>query len=138
MDLLLLLALAASPRTADSANLAGQYQAVTETEYSITLTLEATGKARFEFMTWEADGSAPERQEALYGTWHRSLDQLTLQFSFGRSATYSIVPCLSYREFGQAGCSPGLSLTNTNLADRYGLRRFGLWNSAPLRRNAKL
>ncbi|MFK2879459.1 hypothetical protein [Rhodanobacter hydrolyticus] len=135
MAVLLLLSLATPLQAASSGNPAGRYQAVTETEYSITLTLDSTGKARYEFVGWEADGSAPKQRKVLSGTWHHSGGLLSLQFPRGRFATYSIVPCLSYHEFGQPGCSAGLNLVHTNLADYYGLQRFGLWKSDSLSRN---
>ena len=132
MSFLLFLALAALPQASASSNVAGHYEAVTETEYSIGLTLVFNGQARYKFVTWEADGSAPERREILSGRWSQSGNQLTLRLSSGQVAIYTIVPCLSHQEFGQSGCSPGLSLVNTDLADRYGLKRFGLWKSAYL------
>jgi len=133
MNVLFLLMLATSAQTASPATIAGQYVAVTETEYKITLTLEPKGRAQYEFVTWEADGSAPEQHEKLSGKWSRSGNTLTVQLSSGKFAIYSVVPCLSHQEFGEAGCSPGLSLVNTTLADRYGLKRFGLWSAASLK-----
>jgi hypothetical protein len=133
MGVLLFLALATSPQVSASSNVAGHYEAVTETEYSIDLTLGPNGQAQYKFVTWEADGSAPEQREILSGRWSLSGSQLSLRLSSGQVATYTIVPCLSHQEFGQSGCSPGLSLVNTNLSERYGLKRFGLWKSAYLR-----
>jgi hypothetical protein len=133
MNALLLLALAASAQTAGASNIAGKYVAVTETEYEITLTLESKGRAQYEFVTWEADDPAPRHHEKLSGKWSRSGNTLIVQLSSGKAAIYSIVPCLSYQEFEEANCSPGLSLVNTTLADRYGLKRFGLWNTSSLR-----
>jgi len=137
MSSLFLLALAASTQTTALGTVVGHYEAVTETEYNITLIIEPNGHARFEFVTWEADGSAPEQQEKLSGKWSRSGNTLSVQLASGKLAIYSVVPCLSHEEFGQTGCSQGLSLVKTNLADRYGLKRFGLWNSASLRRGVQ-
>jgi hypothetical protein len=137
MSSLFLLALAASTQPAALGTVVGHYEAVTETEYNITLTIEPKGRARFEFVTWEADGSAPEQHEKLSGKWSRSGNTLTVQLPYGKIATYSVVPCLSHEEFGQTGCSRGLSLVKTNLPDRYGLKRFGLWNSASLQRGVQ-
>ena len=47
MKVLLLLALAVSAQAAVPDPIAGRYVAVTETEYSITLTLEPKGAAEF-------------------------------------------------------------------------------------------
>jgi|GEM_PF-2864567 len=137
MSSLLLLALFASTQPASIDTVVGHYEAVTETEYNITLTIEPEGHARFEFVTWEADDSAPEQHEKLSGNWSRSGDMLTVHFPAGKIATYAVIPCLSHAEFGQAGCSQGLSLVRTNLANRYGLKRFGLWNSAALQRGVQ-
>ena len=133
MNVLFLLMLVTSAQTVSPATIAGQYVAVTETEYKITLTLESKGRAQYEFVTWEADGSAPEQHEKLFGKWSLSGNTLTVQLSSGKVTIYSVVPCLSHQEFGEAGCSPGLRLVNTTLADRYGLKRFGLWNVASLK-----
>jgi len=132
MIVLFFLALASSPQVSASSNVAGHYEAVTETEYSIDLALRSNGQAQYKFVTWEADGSAPEQHEILSGRWSQSGSQLTLRLSSGQVATYTIVPCLSHQEFGQSGCSQGLSLVNTNISERYGLKRFGLWKSAYL------
>jgi hypothetical protein len=133
MDVLFLLMLATSAQTVSPATIARQYVAVTETEYKITLTLESKGRAQYEFVTWEADGSAPEQREKLSGKWSRSGNTLSVRLLSGKVAIYSVVPCLSHQEFGEAGCSPGLSLVNTTVADRYGLKRFGLWSAASLK-----
>lgn len=132
MSALFLVALAASTQTITPVTVAGHYESLAETEYSITLTIEPKGRAWFEFVTWEADGSEPEQHEKLSGTWSSSGNVLTVHLSSGKVAAYSVVPCLSYQEFGQTGCSPGLILVKTDLADRYGLKRLGLWNSASL------
>jgi hypothetical protein len=137
MNVLFLLMLATSAQTVSPAAIAEQYVAVTETEYKITLTLQPKGRAQYEFVTWEADGSAPEQHEKLSGKWSRSGNTLTVQLSSGKVAIYSVVPCLSHQEFGETGCSPGLSLVNTTLADRYGLNRFGLWSAASLKIGAQ-
>jgi hypothetical protein len=137
MIVLFFLALASSPQVSASSNVAGHYEAVTETEYSIDLALRSNGQAQYKFVTWEADGSAPEQHEILSGRWSQSGSQLTLRLSSGQVATYTIVPCLSHQEFGQSGCSQGLSLVNTNISERYGLKRFGLWKSAYLQRTVR-
>jgi hypothetical protein len=128
VSLLLLLSAAALAQSAAPQ----RYQSVTETEYSINLTLEPNGRAQYEFVTWEADGSTPEEHEKLSGTWSRNGSVLTVHLSSHRIVTYGVKACLSYEEFGQNGCSPGLSLIKTDLPDSYGLKRFGLWDSASL------
>ena len=133
MNLLLLLVLAGPAQTASPPTIAGQYVAVTETEYEITLTLASTGRAQYEFVTWEADDPAPKHHEKILGKWSRSGNTLTVKLSSGKTAIYSVIPCLSYQEFEEAGCSLGLSLVNTTLSDGYGLNRFGLWNAADLK-----
>jgi len=131
--MLLLLALAASAQSLSAPNIAGQYVAVTETEYAITLTLAPKGVAKYDFVAWKADDPGPKHHEKITGTWSSSGNLLTLKISSGDIAIYKVLPCLSYREFGEAGCSLGLSLVKTTLAIKYGLSRFGLWNVASLK-----
>lgn len=130
MTVLFLLALAASVQAITPDILAGQYVAVTETEYAITLAHTSSGRAQYDSLSWEADGSAPEVHERFAGKWSRSGDTVIVQLSSGETAIYPVVPCLSYEEFREAGCSPGLGLVDTTLADRDGLKRFGLWNAS--------
>ena len=127
----LMLALAASAATMDG--LPGEYQAVTETEYAIVLSLEASGQARMVFRMWEADGSAPPSIETFTGSWSYSGSIVELRFNSGQSASFETNNCLSYTEFGQTGCSPGLTLASTTFPASYGLQRFGLWRSESLR-----
>ena len=109
------------------------YKAVTETEYAIELTLGAEGRALFEFDWWEADDSSPPNHEELLGSWSQQGALIRVLFGSGGSATYQLVPCLSYAEFDKRGCSRGLRLVGTDLPAKYGLRRFGLWDSRLLR-----
>lgn len=129
----LLLAFANSSAAVEPIRTPGRYQSVAETEYSITLTLDPQGHAQFEFVMWEAEDPHTEERGKLSGAWTRSGNLLTIRLTSGKSAVYAIVPCLSYREFGETGCSMGLSLVKTDLADSYGLKRYGLWNAASLR-----
>ena len=109
------------------------YKAVTETEYAIELTLGAEGRALIEFDWWEADDSTPPSHEELVGSWSRQGALISVRFRPGGSATYKLIPCLSYEEFDRKGCSPGLRLLGTDLPAKYGLQRFGLWDSRLLR-----
>jgi len=127
----LIFAIAAS--TAASADVSGDYQAVTETEYAIDLTLQKSGQARLIFRTWEADGSATPSTKIFTGAWSRSGTIIALKLESGQSARFRANECLPYAEFGQTGCSYGLSLVSTTLPKRYGLQRFGLWRSESLR-----
>lgn len=130
--MLLPLLLAAAGQAA-SPSVAGTYRAVTETEYAIELKLEASGRAKLEFRTWEADGSARPQVETFKGTWSWSGRNVRIRLPSGRSLTYAPDVCLSHREFGRTGCSPGLSLIDTTMADRYALKRFALWRTDGLR-----
>ena len=127
----LALALSASSQ-ATSASIAGDYQAVTETEYAIELKLEPSGQAQFAFRSWEAGSSMPGSTENLHGTWSRSGSDVVIKLTSGASATFKPIACLSYQEFGRPGCAPGLKLVRTTLAARYELQRFGLWQSDSL------
>jgi hypothetical protein len=109
------------------------YKAVTETEYSIEITLGAKGRALFAFDWWEADGSSPPTHEELVGSWSQQGALISFRFAPEGSATYKLVPCLSYEEFDKKGCSPGLKLVGTDLPAKYELQRFGLWDSRLLR-----
>lgn len=110
-----------------------QYKAVTETEYSIELTLSTQGRALFQFDSSEADGSSPPSHKELLGTWSRQGSLLKIHLTSGANVTYQQTRCLPYREFGQARCSPGLKLVSTNIPVQYGLQRFGLWDVRLLR-----
>ena len=127
----LVFVLAASAATAGSVS--GEYRAVTETEYAIELTLEPSGQARLDFVTWEADETATPSKESYVGTWSQSGPLVQLNFKPGRSARFQITECLPYSEFGKPGCSPGLRLISTTFPKSYGLQRFGLWRSESLR-----
>jgi hypothetical protein len=118
---------------ATSPSVSGRYQAVTETEYAIELKLEPSGRAQLEFRTWEADDSTSSDTERFKGAWSLSGADVMIKLSSGQSVTFRPVACLSHQEFGQPGCSPGLKLIKTTMADRYGLQRFGLWRSDALR-----
>lgn len=114
-------------------SVAGYYQAVTETEYAIELQLSPSGQAQLEFRTWEADDPQHPTVQHFTGSWSLSGADVTIRFPFGRSATFAPVACLSYKEFAQQGCSPGLKLVTTTFPSQYGLQRFGLWRSDALR-----
>ena len=109
------------------------YKSVTETEYAIELDLDTTGQARFTFDSWEADDSAPPSHDELPGTWTQQGSRITVNLKSGLKVTYQLRQCLSYREFGQNGCSPGLRLLSTTVPANYGLQRFGLWDARFLR-----
>jgi len=127
------LALALAASAAATHALPGEYQAVTETEYAIELSLETSGQARLVFRTWEADGSAPPSTETFIGSWSYSGSVVEVRFKSGQSALFKTSNCLSYSEFSQTGCSPGLRLSSTTFPTTYGLQRFGLWRSETLR-----
>jgi hypothetical protein len=109
------------------------YKAVTETEYAIDLALGAKGQGLLEFDWWEADNSSPPSHEELVGSWFQQGPLISIRFGSRGSVTYKLVPCLSYEEFDKKGCSPGLRLVGTDLPSKYGLQRFGLWDSRFLR-----
>jgi len=127
----LIFSIAAS--TAASADVSGDYQAVTETEYAIDLKLQKSGQARLILRTWEADNSAMASTTAFTGAWSRSGTSIDLKLESGQSARFRTNACLPYTEFGRTGCSYGLSLVSTTLPKSYGLQRFGLWRSESLR-----
>jgi len=131
MTVLFAMLLAAAQVSASS--VAGRYQAVTETEYAIELQLSPSGQAQLEFRTWEADDPQHPTVRRFVGTWAWSGANVTIRFKSGRSATFAPVACLSYKEFAQQGCSPGLKLVTTTFPKQYGLQRFGLWRSDALR-----
>ena len=106
MKVLLLLSMAVSAEAAVPDPITGRYVVVTETEYSITLTLEPKGAAEFEFLTWEANGSAPEHHQRFFGTWYRHAGRIIVLLASGKTATFVAVPCLSHQDFGEVGCSP--------------------------------
>lgn len=125
----LLLAAAQPPSSA----IKGRYVAVTETEYAIELQLLSSGRASLEFRTWEADDPQHPTVWRFKGSWSWSGKNITARFRSGQTATFTPVACLSYKEFAQQGCSPGLRLVTTTFPERYGLQRFGLWRSDALR-----
>ena len=131
MTVLFAMLLAATQVSAPT--VAGHYQAVTETEYAIELQLSPSGQAQLEFRTWEADDPQHPTVQRFTGSWSWSGADVTIRFTSGRSATFASVACLSYKEFAQQGCSPGLKLVTTTFPSRYGLQRFGLWRSDALR-----
>ena len=133
MRLFTLLILALSSSAVAAGNVAGEYKAVTETEYAISLALTAQGQAAYDFVTWSADDPTSEKHEKLSGTWKRNGKYVTINLGSGRYVTYDLSSCLPYQEFGADGCSMGLKPTQTNLAKHYGLLRFGLWESKSLR-----
>ena len=127
----LLLAAAASLSVAPEGS--RHYKSVTETEYAIELVLDTSGQARFTFDSWAADDSTPPYHEAILGTWTQRDSRIAVHLTSGRNVNYQLLDCLSYQEFGQQGCSPGLKLVSTNLSVNYGLQRFGLWDARSLR-----
>ena len=133
MRLFTLLILAIPFSTVVAGNVAGQYKAVTETEYAINLALTAQGQATYDFVTWSADDPLSEKHEKLSGTWKRNGTSVTINLGSGRYVIYDLYSCLSYQEFGADGCSMGLKPTQANLAKHYGLLRFGLWEAKSLR-----
>lgn len=127
--LALLLATAQPPSSA----VGGRYVAVTETEYAIELQLRPSGRVSLEFRTWAADNPEHPTFWRFNGSWSWSGKNITARFESGQSATFTPVACLSYTEFAQQGCSPGLRLVTTTFPKRYGLQRFGLWRADELR-----
>jgi hypothetical protein len=113
--------------------LAGHYQSMTETEYSIELDLKPKWRASLKFNTWEADGSVPPKQETLVGKWSQQGDKVVIQFPSGMFVKYESMNCLPYTEFGHKGCSAGLRFIESNLPVRYGLARYGLWDAKDLK-----
>ncbi|MCW0436145.1 hypothetical protein [Xanthomonas sacchari] len=126
----LLLALAP---TVAPAQPAGRYVAVTETEYELELILDRSGTARIKRYVWEADHSAADVRSSLKGHWIYRNDAVEVTFASGKAASFLLVSCLPYAEFGRNGCSPGLKLIKTSLPTHWGLQRFGLWRADLLR-----
>ncbi len=125
---LLAAALAAAPQSP-----AGQYVAVTETEYELELVLAPEGKAELKNHEWEPGEYSSGPRSKLEGRWSHQDSTVTVTFASGKSASFHFEPCLSYAEFAGKGCSPGLKLIKTNVAAFWGLQRFGLWRSELLR-----
>ena len=110
-----------------------KYVAVTETEYSLELVLAPSGRAVLTASTWEADESSEAVTRDIKGSWTRTDTGINVVFDGNKFASFELLDCLSYSEFGRTGCSPGLKLSSTNLSPHWGLQRFGLWRSEGLR-----
>jgi hypothetical protein len=124
-----LLALLGSP-THDEVR--GRYEAVTESEYAIEVTLEKDGKAEVVFRSWEPETGAEDYEERLLGTWSLKGAELEVSLKPYGSVRYAVAPCLSHEEFGGSGCSFGLRPLSSALPEDYGLQRFGLWRAETL------
>ncbi len=110
----------------------GQYMAVTETEYSITLDLEPSGKAAYRFEVAAVEDDEKDWKESWVGNW--SLNGAALRIDFGKHGyvEYQVTQCLPFNEFGQQGCGLGLRPISTNTKSHYSLTRYGLWKPETL------
>jgi hypothetical protein len=111
----------------------GRYEAVTESEYGIEVTLAEGGKAEFVFRSWQPVTGASDYEERLVGAWSLEGEVLDVSLKPYGSVRYEVSPCLSYEEFGGSGCSFGLRPLSSSLSEDYGLQRFGLWRADTLK-----
>lgn len=107
-----LLLLAAPARTAERGPLVGEYQAVTETEADLRISLQEDGVAVYRLRhSGAGDPDRAEERTTARGSWQAEGAVLTVQLptvEAGVRITYDIVNCLPYGEFGAPGCSFGL------------------------------
>lgn len=107
----------------------GRYSAVTESEWSVDLDIEADGAATYTFYSWEAGSRFSAKRSVTEARWE--LKGSLLMMSFPESAlentvTYKVAECLSYEVFGGQGCSLGLNPVSNEMHSRYSQP---LWNS---------
>jgi hypothetical protein len=86
---------------------AGHYQSVSESEWSLEIWLHSNHKAEILRETWDA-GQYDRRTSTRYrGSWSLSGSFVELSYA-GRCETLLFRPALSFDEFGGKGQAPGL------------------------------
>ena len=85
----------------------GRYSAVTESEWSMILALNADGLATLEVASWEPGESAQAKVDRYSGRWHSEKADVVVRFKEGE-AILNYHPRLSFQEFGRKGSCPGL------------------------------
>jgi hypothetical protein len=105
----------------------GEYQAVTETEYSIVLHLQSDKKSIMKLTAYATNEGESDRDKILNGYWHIIGTKLHLDFGTEGYVDYEIHGCLSFEEFGYDGCGLGLKAALTNTKPYHQLERYSLW-----------
>jgi len=111
-----------------SFEIAGTYDAVVD-GMTARLTLNDRGSAQYVVRWLEGEDSNVLGKLVVEGRWAKQDDSLTFTFP-NRSGTgkvvYQLSPCLSYRSFGKANCSPGLHVVTSDLPSS---RTWELWKT---------
>lgn len=118
----LVLACGASAKAADASadsSVAGEYMAVTESEWAMELILDSDGRATYRITTWEAGKrSSTNSRSSMAGHWKVEGRSVTVSLQgehAGQSAIYKIQDCLSYESIGRTECSPGLEPVSSTI-----------------------
>lgn len=98
---------AKQPGTTACSDVTGHYEAVTESEWLLELTLGRDQSAEIVSASWEA-GKFDDRSEYRYrGVWTMDGDRVLLDFD-ERTETLQFSGAMSFEDFGQQGSGPGL------------------------------
>jgi hypothetical protein len=89
------------------AGVAGSYQAVTESEWAVDLSLNPDGSALIEIASWLPGESEKAKVEKHKGTWTAEGSNVTVRVPGGQIA-FVYVARLSFASFGRKGAAPGL------------------------------
>ena len=129
--LIILTALLACPPIALSRNdLLGEYEAYTESELVIELTILPKNRAILFTGYYSEYPDVADEFHRFHGSWRKDRDSLTLGFETVGVLEYKIVELLPYSEFGASGGSFGLK--PVKMKDTQ-IKRFGLWKKEALK-----
>jgi len=103
----------------------GSYATVSESEWTIILSLEAGGRAEILVESWAPGEYESRSAEKTLGRWRREGNMIILDYE-GRTDRLAYVPELSLSVLGYEGGAPGLRQSGT-FSERSILRDQPLW-----------
>ena len=110
--------------------LVGTYEAVSESEWTLSLTLHADGSAEIVHSSWIAGQSNEAAEEVSTASWSCSGNRVVVSMGDQR-VSFEASDALSFADFGAAGSGRGLRSVESSAESFF--RGVSLWRSEDLR-----
>ncbi len=120
-----------SPLALAESELIGEYQAYTESELVIELTILPKNIAILFTGYYSVEPDVADDLYTLNGSWKKNNQSLILEFEEFDVLEYEIVELLPYKEFGASGGSFGLKPIKMKDSQ---IKRYGLWKKKALKK----
>lgn len=108
-----------------SETISGVYEAVSESEWTLTINLMESGDAEVELSYWEAGKHEERVIEKYKGTWRLKGEEVSITYN-GITENLRYSKSLSFAELGISGGAPGLSGQSRQKGKRV-IGRTNLW-----------